>query len=161
MKIIWVRHGTVDRDSEGADTLTAKGKELASKLPDLLKENNLHPDLVCYDESEKFGKKIKRCKETVAGLVGSAKMVAYRYDDVGPVFEECKKVGEAVVCYTSESLRYFPKIEGSVCAKYMGSTKCGKPPPNITNVLYERIIVSEYDGSVVRQISEIATGDGR
>ena len=36
-----------------------------------------------------------------------------------------------------------------------------KAPRCITNELYEYMIVSEYDGSVVRQIKTIATGDGK
>ena len=48
MKIIWLRHGTVDCNTD-ADTLTSKGKELAKALPGLLKNNNIHPEVVFYD----------------------------------------------------------------------------------------------------------------
>jgi hypothetical protein len=161
MKIIWVRHGTVDCNTEDADTLTPKGREFAKALPELLDKNNIHPEVVFYDSSEKFGKIITRCKETVAGLEGSANMIKYEFNVTDPIFEKCKQVEQVLICYTSESLKYFPRIEDSVCANYMGDDKLCKPPEAIRNMLYECMIVSEYDGSVIRQISTIATGDGK
>ncbi|NIV16568.1 MAG: hypothetical protein GWN62_36555 [Aliifodinibius sp.] len=163
MIIIWVRHGTVDCNSKDADTLTPNGREFAKALPDLLENNNIHPDVVFYDSSEKSksGKPITRCKETVAGLVGSADMIPYKFNDTDPIFEKCKQVEQTLICYTSESLKYFPKIEGSDCAKHMGNKKLPNAPKTFTNKLYTYMIVSEYDGSVITQISTIATGDGK
>jgi hypothetical protein len=160
MKIIWVRHGTVDCNTKDADTLTHDGREFAKALPDLLEKNNIHPEVVFYDSSKKSksGKTITRCKETVAGLSGRADMIPYKFNVVRPIFEKCKQVEQAVICYTSESLKYFLKIEGSV---YMGDDNLCKPPKTITNKLYMYMIVSEYDGSVIKQIGTIATGDGK
>lgn len=161
MKIIWVRHGTVYCNTEDADTLTPKGREFAKALPDLLKENDIRPEVVFYESWKKFGKTITRCKETVAGLEGHAEMIPYTFNDVDPIFDRCKQVAEAIICYTSESLKYFKKIEDSICADYMGDANLCKAPKHITNMLYKYMIVSEYDGSVIRQISTIATGDGK
>jgi hypothetical protein len=163
MKIIWVRHGTVDCNTEDADTLTPKGREFSKALPDLLEENDIRPEVVFYDASKKFGKTITRCKETVAGLVGRAEMIPYTFNDVDPIFKRCKEgeVTQAIICYTSESLKRFQKIEGSICAKYMGNAESCKARKTTTNMLYKYMIVSEYDGSVIRQISIIATGDGK
>lgn len=153
----------MDCNTKDADTLTPNGREFAKALPDLLEKNNIYPDVVFYDSSKKSksGKTITRCKETVAGFVGSADMIPYIFNVTDSIFEKCKQVEQVLVCYTSESLKYFPKIEGSVCANYMGDDKLCKPPEPITNMLYKYMIVSEYDGSVITQISTIATGDGK
>jgi len=161
MQIIWVRHGTVDKDSHAADTLTRSGRDFAARLPRLLEDNGIMPEVVFYDASEKSDKIIERCRETVLRLEERAEMIRYSVKDVKSIFERCKSVDQAVVCYTSESLKYFPKIKGAICEKYMGDDNCDKAPESITNKLYEQIIVSEFDGSVIRLVCTIPTGDHR
>ncbi|UCD84514.1 MAG: hypothetical protein JSU92_14805 [Deltaproteobacteria bacterium] len=163
MIIIWVRHGRVDKKSRGADLLKKSGLDFANRLPDILEKAGFHPQMVFIDISKKKnGQSIERCEKTVAKLFerfGPPLRYDYTNKDGRIIIDKCNDYDTALICYTSESLKYFPKIKGAICEDYMGNPHCQKAPREITDRLYENIIISEYNGNEIRQIATIETGE--
>lgn len=154
IKIIWVRHGTVKKECP-YDTLTTSGQEFANNLPGILEKNRLGPEAVFYCSYGKLGA-IDRCKNTVENLRGFAEPYT-KAKDIS-IFENCKCKDVILICYTVESLSDFPDICLSMIKRCHRKEKAQK---TLRNWLYENIIVSKYDGSEIKNIDIIKTGDGR
>jgi hypothetical protein len=162
MKIVLIRHGTVQTNLGKPDELTDSGKRFAGNLVSILRDSGLQPELVFFDESEKSGQVIRRCRETVRGYAAeSVRIEGYQYNALDPVFSECKSVDTAIICYTSESIRFFPVVQGSIIEGFTGDPSLKKPGKSVTDKLYERMIVAEFNGESMTQICTIDTGDSR
>ncbi|MCK4948127.1 MAG: hypothetical protein KAS46_07110 [Candidatus Aureabacteria bacterium] len=68
MKIVWIRHGPVDYNSQVADVLIGDAQKFARNLPNILCEHELNPQIAYFDNSLKFKKNIERCYKTIVNL---------------------------------------------------------------------------------------------
>ena len=162
MKILLIRHASVEKESPGADTLTDRGTRYSSRLDEILREKRLIPDVVFYDNSSKGGKKeIERCFKTIASLSPREDFKFFKFNEACDVMKDCQKYDVAAVCYTSESLKYFPKISNSMILDFTGNVDAMKPPEKITDKLYENILVIDVENGKYTEIDQIPTGDHR
>ena len=160
--VIWIRHGTVDYESDAADDLTPSGEKLRDRLPSLLAEEDIAPVAVFYDASKKRpdGCAISRCKRTVDGISPTGVSCNPCNDsDRDRFLQVCSQPGVIVFCYTSERLKHFPPIKNSCVELYMGDTSVSNPPCAVSSWLYENIMVTEWAGEAFRLLRTINTND--
>ena len=162
MKILLIRHATVDKNSPAGDTLTERGTEYSSRLVRILKSKDLIPDVVFYDNSGKGGKQeIERCHNTVASLSPQKGFKFFKFHEACKVMKDCLKYRVAAVCYTTESLKHLPKIMNSDITKYTGGVDAGRPPKDTTDALYRNILVIDAMEGKYSETERISTGDYR
>jgi hypothetical protein len=168
--VILIRHGDLNRGDtpdDITDELTPKAISYAKKLPRQLANygyKNIHK--IYYDNSKKLipnlgtEKEIERCYNTVE-YFHKDKLFPYNKDEIySKVFSPENENLVIVVCYQSERLKYFPKIENLDLKKYM-INKCPRKNQiyqKKTDPLYEQILILEFREGTFRFIKWIPTG---
>ena len=160
MTILLIRHATVDKNSPAADTLTEQGLIYSEKLGDKLQKEGLTPEIVFFDNSAKGDKKeIERCFQTVSSIHPKKGFKGFNFHEASCIMKECQKFGIAAICYTSESLKYYPKLIRTIIEDYTGEKITDKLCEKISDYLYENIIVICAEGDEYTQLRTIRTGD--
>jgi hypothetical protein len=160
MPIVLVRHGSVKTNEGKPDELTPSGEAFADRLPAILLEHGIKPSMVFFDASVKWNRRVERCKETVRGLITDhVQTEGYVFNDPNSVLSKCREADHAVICYTSESLKYFPKLHGTFIESYTGDAELPNPPRTISPMLYRSMIVVEFRGDELHQVRTIPTGE--
>ncbi len=162
---ILVRHGDLLRGSQSddiKDELTPKALEFAKRLPGLL-SRKFTIDKVYYDHSKKYvpnpgnEQVIERCNRTIKHFEG-VPLIPYTEDTINLVFNKENEEKTIVVCYQSERLNHFPKIENTDLKQYMiGHHPQAKVNIKNTDFLYEQIFVAEHKTAKFVFVKWIAT----
>jgi hypothetical protein len=168
---ILIRHGDIERKSgKPTDNLTPKAREYAKRLPHLLEEEGFGAediDIVYFDSSIKLvpsqQKKlpIQRCRETVRHIPVTTRL-GYCRSEIGSVLFSAQNAGKTtVICYQSETLSDFPKVNSQKLLDFMikdcpkdKGTGYEKPK----DPLYEQILILEVTASGLTNPRWVATG---
>jgi len=169
---ILIRHGDIERESgKPTDDLTPKAREYAKRLPHLLEKEGFSAgdiDIVYFDSSVKYvpsqQKKlqIKRCHETVKHIRGGPTHRSYRCSEIGSVLFSAQNAAKIIViCYQSETLQAFPKVDSQKLSDFM-TKDCPKDKGTVyekpTDPLYEQILILDVTASGLTNPRWVATG---
>jgi hypothetical protein len=167
--IVWIRHGCV-YPYPNHDVLTKEGELFASRLPKLLREHSIEPDVVFFDESPDSPRgegdpnhtlgKPKRCCETVRAFEVPSKVYftcSTHAEAEQRLIKFASKGQVIVVCYKTESFFKFPPIKESAFEKYMNNNS--KPQEkSVYDKLYDEMLVTTFDGANLILQKTIPTG---
>lgn len=171
---ILIRHSDIERDSDmPTDNLTPKAKEYAKRLPRLLEENGFSAgdiDIVYYDFSRKYvpsqqnNLQIQRCCETVKHIDGPIHQGYHRSEIGSLLFSPQNAAKTIVICYQSETLGDFPKVDSQDLFDFM-IKNCPKQKGTVyekcTDPLYEQILILDVTVSGLTNPRWVATWTGK
>lgn len=146
MKVLLIRHGTpISRESAiEVDTLSVKANNWAKYMSAELSKHGLAPSWWMYDCTVKPKKRIERCKNTISQAAEAEKMEGYTLENLDEKIKRIHEEGEVAllaICYTSESLICFPKLEGP---DNLDQTNVLNNKPQ-SNFLYGNALLYDYD----------------
>ena len=167
---ILIRHGDIKRESgKATDDLTTKAREYAKRLPHLLEDAGFSAgsiDIVYFDSSTKCVPsqqkrlKIKRCQETVKHIDGPIHQGYHRSEIGSLLFSPQNAAKTIVICYQSETLGNFPKVDSQELYDFMmkdcpndKKTMYKKP----TDILYEQILILDVTSTGLKNPRWIST----
>jgi hypothetical protein len=159
-KLILIRHGDIKRDESrkdfDVDELTKTAMHFTSLYPKILEERNLAPDLVLY-ESTKNNAQVNRCRQTIQPFsdLCECKPIKVQELEVELTSNPDKTI---VLCYMSEHIYLWPKIEGThfIC-RYAGIARLVDIRKLHRDMLYKYMLICDFNEIGIRYLEDIQT----